>query len=187
MTGSLSAPNSADEIALPRLTLVIGGARSGKSRYAESLIMRSGRARVYIATAEAWDDEMRQRIQAHIADRGPDWRTLEAPQDLPLALSTVAADEVVLLDCATLWLTNRMLADADLRAETTTLLDALQHCPAPVVVVSNEVGWSIVPENALARAFRDAQGRLNQALAQQADLAIAVMAGLPLALKGPLP
>ena len=173
-------------LGLPALTLVIGGARSGKSRFAEALVRRSGRARVYIATAEAWDDEMRQRILHHVQDRGTDWTTIEAPHDLPAALAQVAQDQVVLLDCATLWLSNRMLAEADLASETAALLDAIRNCPAPVVVVSNEVGWSIVPENALARTFRDAQGRLNQKLAAEADLAVAVMAGLPLVLKGAL-
>lgn len=187
VTGSPSDAISPTPLNLPPLTLVIGGARSGKSRYAESLVLRSGRARVYIATAEAWDEEMRQRIQHHVQDRGEYWTTIEAPHDLTAALGRVTRDQVVLLDCATLWLTNRMLAEADLSVETTALRDAIRNCPAPVVVVSNEVGWSIVPENALARAFRDAQGRLNQQLAMDADLAVAVMAGLPLALKGQLP
>ena len=192
MTGSPSYANSPTPLTsaspvLPRQTLVIGGARSGKSRFAESLIVGSGRARVYIATAEAWDDEMRARIAHHVQDRGRDWITIEAPHDLVEALGRVTADQAVLLDCATLWLTNRMLADADLAAETAALIAALRNCAAPVVIVSNEVGWSIVPENALARAFRDAQGRLNQQLAAEADLAVAVMAGLPLVLKGRLP
>lgn len=164
--------------------MVIGGARSGKSRFAEGLVTRSARPRLYIATAEAWDDEMRARIAQHRADRGPDWRTLEAPHDLPAALARALPEEAVLLDCATLWLTNRMLAEADLEAEVATLVAALAACPAPVVVVTNELGWSIVPENALARRFRDAQGRLNQRLAEAAGLAVAVIAGLPVALKG---
>ncbi len=187
MTGSPSDAISPMPLDLPALTLVIGGARSGKSRFAESLVVRSARARVYIATAEAWDDEMRQRIRHHVQDRGANWTTVESPHDLTAALSLVTRDQVVLLDCATLWLTNRMLAGANLDAETAALLDAIRICPAPVVVVSNEVGWSIVPENALARAFRDAQGRLNQRLAAEAGLAVAVMAGLPLVLKGQLP
>ncbi len=182
MTGSPS-----DAISLPHLTLVLGGARSGKSRYAEALVRRSYRPRTYIATAQPWDAEMRARIDQHQQDRGPHWTTIEAPHDLGPALASVTPDAVVLLDCATLWLSNRMLAEADLHHETTALLAALRACPAPVIVVSNEVGWSIVPENALARAFRDAQGRLNQHLALAADLAVAVMAGLPLALKGQLP
>ena len=182
MTGSPQ-----DAISLPPLTLVVGGARSGKSRFAEGLITRSGRDRIYLATAEAWDDEMRDRIAHHRQDRGPGWTTIEAPHDLALALGGLAAGGAVLVDCATLWLTNRLLAEADLEAETATLIAALRACPAPVVLVSNEVGWSIVPDNALARRFRDAQGRLNQQLATAADLAVAVIAGLPLVLKGQMP
>ena len=167
--------------------MVIGGARSGKSRFPEQMVTATGRPRVYIATAEAWDDEMRQRIATHREDRGPDWQTVEAPHDLAGALAQVPAEAVVLVDCATLWLTNRMLAGADLAAETATLIAALEACPAPVVVVTNELGWSIVPENALARRFRDAQGRLNQALAAASGLAVAVIAGLPVTLKGERP
>ena len=177
-----------DEIfLLPQLSLVIGGARSGKSGLAERLVTGSGLARRYIATAEAWDDEMRDRIARHRADRGPGWTTVEAPLNLAAALAQAQAGEVVLVDCATLWLTNHLLADHDLAQEGAGLLAALAACAAPVVVVSNEVGWGIVPENALARAFRDAQGRLNQQIAAQADLVLGVMAGLPMVLKGRLP
>jgi adenosylcobinamide kinase/adenosylcobinamide-phosphate guanylyltransferase len=172
---------------LPALTLILGGAKSGKSRQAEALARASLRPKVYIATAEAWDDEMRARIARHQADRGPDWRTLEAPRNLPAALATVTAHEVVVIDCATLWLSNLMLAEADFAQATHDLLAALHACPAPLLIVSNEVGWSIVPENALARRFRDAQGQLNQRLAAEADLVLAVMAGLPLVLKGQMP
>ena len=176
------------EISLPALSVVIGGARSGKSALAERLVLGSGRAPVYLATAEAWDDEMAARIGAHRDARaGAGWRTVEAPRDVGAALAGVSADQAVLLDCATLWLTNVMLGGADLAAEETALLAALAACAAPVVVVTNEVGLSIVPENALARAFRDAQGRLNQRLAAQAGLVVAVWAGLPLVLKGALP
>ena len=130
---------------------------------------------------------MRARIDQHKTDRGPDWRTIEAPRDLTAALATAVAGSVVLVDCATLWLSNHLLAEADIAAETTALLTGLSRCPAPVVVVTNEIGFSVVPENPLARAFRDHQGRLNQALAAQAQLVIAVIAGLPLALKGMMP
>ena len=172
---------------LPPLSLVIGGARSGKSSFAESLIAGTGRPRRYIATAEARDDEMRDRIAQHRRDRGTGWTTVEAPLDLPAALALARADEVVLIDCATLWLTNHLLAEHDIAGETASLLAALAACPAPVVIVSNETGWGIVPENALARRFRDEQGRLNQRLAQAADLVVTVIAGLPLTLKGTLP
>ncbi len=130
---------------------------------------------------------MRARIVAHRQDRGPDWVTIEAPLDLPSALAAALSTEVVLVDCATLWLTNHMLADHDLEDKGTHLLTALSSCLAPVILVSNEVGWGIVPDNALARRFRDAQGRLNQRLAAQAGLVIGVMAGLPMVLKGTLP
>jgi adenosylcobinamide kinase/adenosylcobinamide-phosphate guanylyltransferase len=171
---------------LPRLALVIGGARSGKSSFAEGLVVGSGRPRRYIATAEAWDDEMHARISRHQRDRGADWTTVEAPLDLVAALAQASADEAVLIDCATLWLTNHLLAEHDLHTEGTALLAALAECAAPVVIVSNETGWGIVPDNALARRFRDAQGRLNQRLAAQAELVVTVIAGLPLVLKGQL-
>jgi adenosylcobinamide kinase/adenosylcobinamide-phosphate guanylyltransferase len=172
---------------LPKLSLVVGGARSGKSRLAEHLVTGSGRKRHYIATAEAWDDEMRARIGTHQADRGADWTTHEAPHDVAGVLALVPATDVILLDCATLWLTNVLLAEADVAMESVALVQALQACAAPVVVVSNEVGWGIVPENALARAFRDHQGRLNQQIASVSGLVLGVMAGLPMVLKGQLP
>ncbi len=174
----------------PKLSLVIGGARSGKSRAAEGLVRSSGLPKTYIATAEAWDDEMRSRIAAHRHDRGGDWHSIEAPRDLPAALALATQSTLkgaILIDCATLWLTNVILAEGNVAEETAALLAALMTSPYPVVVVTNEVGWSIVPENALARRFRDDQGRVNQALAAQADLVLAVVAGLPLVLKGQLP
>ena len=172
---------------LPPLTLVVGGARSGKSAFAERLVTQSARPRRYIATAEAWDDEMRARIAQHRRDRGTDWITVEAPLDLVTALAETRPDEAVLVDCATLWLTNHLLADHDLESETARLLAALSACPAPVVIVSNETGWGIVPENPLARRFRDEQGRLNQRLAAASTLVVTVIAGLPMVLKGQLP
>jgi adenosylcobinamide kinase / adenosylcobinamide-phosphate guanylyltransferase len=172
---------------LPALTLVIGGARSGKSTFAEGLVTATARPRRYIATAEAWDNEMRDRIARHRQDRGVGWLTVEAPRDLAAALAEAGTGEVVLVDCATLWLTNHMLADHDLNAKTEELLAALASSAAPVVIVSNETGWGIVPENALARRFRDEQGRLNQRLAAQAGLVVTVIAGLPMVLKGQLP
>jgi adenosylcobinamide kinase / adenosylcobinamide-phosphate guanylyltransferase len=172
---------------LPALTLVIGGARSGKSGFAERLIVGSGRPRRYIATAEAWDDEMRDRIARHRRDRTGNWTTVEAPLTLAAALADAALDEAVLIDCATLWLTNHLLADHDLAAETDRLVTATARCPAPVVIVSNETGWGIVPENPLARRFRDEQGRLNQRLAAEAQLVVTVIAGLPMVLKGQMP
>lgn len=172
---------------LPPLTLVVGGARSGKSAFAERLIVATGRPRRYIATAEAWDDEMRERITRHRQDRGAAWATVEAPLDLAAALAEARAEEAVLVDCATLWLTNHLLADHDLIEESGRLLAALSACSAPVVIVTNETGWGIVPENALARRFRDEQGRLNQRLAAASALVVTVIAGLPMVLKGTLP
>ncbi|PWR01332.1 bifunctional adenosylcobinamide kinase/adenosylcobinamide-phosphate guanylyltransferase [Meridianimarinicoccus roseus] len=168
---------------LPPLCLVIGGAASGKSRFAEKIINDSGLSKVYIATAQVWDDEMRTKIEQHKARRSG-WRELEAPMDLPGALAGIAAGEAALLDCLTLWLTNHLLAGSDIDAQTDRLCTALAGCTGPVVVVSNEVGQGIVPDNALSRRFREAQGRVNQRVAAQADKVTAVIAGLPLVLKG---
>lgn len=172
---------------LPKFSLVLGGASSGKSDLAEHLVRSAQRAPVYVATAQAYDAEMEQKIQDHIAARGPGWRTVEAPLNAAAAVTAVAADEVLLLDCATMWLSNHLLAEHDLDAESVQLLAALGAAPCPVVVVSNEVGQGIVPDNALARRFRVAQGRLNRSLAAQADLVVGVMAGLPIILKGARP
>ncbi|MEC7761901.1 MAG: bifunctional adenosylcobinamide kinase/adenosylcobinamide-phosphate guanylyltransferase [Pseudomonadota bacterium] len=174
-------------IALPPLTLIVGGAASGKSAYAERLMQATGRPMTYVATAQAFDDEMRAKISDHQARRGEGWTTVEAPLDIVPALKEARAESVVLVDCMTLWLTNHLLGETDLAHEEARALDALSTSPAPVVVVSNEVGAGIVPENALARRFRGAQGRLNQALATRADLVVTVIAGLPLAIKGDLP
>lgn len=172
---------------LPSLTLVLGGAASGKSAYAEELVIAHGGARVYLATAEAHDAEMRAKLDRHRARRGPDWRTTETPRDPGPALGQVGPDDVVLLDCATMWLSNHLMADSDLAQAEAALFDALDTCAAPVVVVSNEVGLSVVPDNALARRFQNAQGALNQHLAARAGLVINVIAGLPQLLKGALP
>lgn len=169
---------------IPDLTLVLGGAASGKSALAESLVERGSPNRLYIATAKAFDAEMEHKIAIHRDRRGQGWRTLEAPENAVEALGQALPEEVVLFDCATMWLSNIMLADGDIPTERGNLLAALAACPAPVVVVTNEVGGGIVPENALARAFREEQGRLNIALAAQADCAVQVVAGLPNVLKG---
>ncbi|PZF76790.1 bifunctional adenosylcobinamide kinase/adenosylcobinamide-phosphate guanylyltransferase [Aestuariivirga litoralis] len=167
---------------MSRLTLVLGGARSGKSRFAESLARQHGGPRTYIATAEPFDDEMRQRIARHRDQRAGDgWQTLEAPLD-PAAV--LPREGLVLLDCVTVWLGNLMHHGRDLKAEVTKLCAALEACPAEVILVSNEVGLSIVPENAMARRFRDEQGLANQALAAIADNVFFIAAGLPLKLKG---
>ncbi|RYH08319.1 bifunctional adenosylcobinamide kinase/adenosylcobinamide-phosphate guanylyltransferase [Tropicimonas sp. IMCC6043] len=170
-----------------RITLVLGGASSGKSAWAESLVAGTGLPRIYLATAQAYDTEMEAKIDLHRRQRGDGWQTIEAPHALAAALASLPAGHVVLLDCATMWLSNRLLAEAEVEVEAEALLAALESCESPVVVVSNEVGQGIVPESPLARRFRDLQGRLNRALAARADRVIAVMAGLPLALKGELP
>ena len=161
-----------------RLTLVLGGARSGKSRYAEDLITALPPPWTYVATAQPLDAEMTERIAAHRSRRGSGWTTREAPHDLVGALAG-AGTTPMLIDCLTLWLTNRMLADADIAVETERLERALAECAAPVVVVANEVGSGIVPDNALARRFRDQQGLLNQRIAALADRVVLMVAGLP--------
>jgi adenosylcobinamide kinase / adenosylcobinamide-phosphate guanylyltransferase len=174
---------------LAHTTLVLGGARSGKSRYAESLIAALPPAFdppwVYIATAQAGDEEMAARIKAHRARRGPQWQTVEAPREIAEAV-VLAQPMPVLIDCLTLWLSNMMLAGADVDAEVARLERALQAAAAPVVLVSNEVGSGIVPDNALGRKFRDLQGALNQRIAARADRVVLMVAGLPLAVKGTL-
>ncbi|WP_127112736.1 bifunctional adenosylcobinamide kinase/adenosylcobinamide-phosphate guanylyltransferase [Shimia sediminis] len=170
-----------------KLTFVLGAAASGKSAYAEGLVMGTGAPRVYIATSQAYDDEMKEKIAQHRVQRGADWRTVECPYDLPTALAEIRPEEVVLVDCATMWLSNHLLNDADTEAMTRDLVTALAVCRGRVVVVSNEVGMGIVPDNALARRFRNAQGRVNQALAAAADTVVLVAAGLPLVLKGERP
>ena len=130
---------------------------------------------------------MKRKIASHREGRGQEWRTIESPLNADQALADVKQNEVVLLDCATMWLSNHLLSDSDIDRETTALLTAIAACQGRVVTVSNEVGMGIVPENALARRFRDAQGKLNQKLANSADLAVLVVAGLPLVLKGTLP
>jgi adenosylcobinamide kinase/adenosylcobinamide-phosphate guanylyltransferase len=165
-------------------TLVLGGARSGKSRYAQSLISAQPPPWIYIATAEARDAEMAARIEKHRAQRGNGWQTIAEPHDLPAALSSAPPSAPVLVDCLTLWLSNRMLANADLDREIDALEAALDVRPGPIVLVANEVGYGIVPDNSIGRRFRDLQGALNQRLAAGADRVVLVVAGLPLMLKG---
>ncbi len=169
---------------LPRVTLVLGGARSGKSAHAESLVEASRGRPVYLATAAAGDAEMAERIAHHRARRGQRWQTVEEPLELAETLGRVAApDTVVLVDCLTLWLSNLYGAGRDVQDESNRLTHSLDHVSGPVVLVSNEVGLGIVPDNALARQFRDDAGRLHQAVAEIADRVVFVAAGLPLTLK----
>lgn len=167
---------------LDPVTLVLGGARSGKSAYAESLV--AGPGAVYVATAEAIDDEMEERIARHRDRRGAGWTTVEAPLDLAAALRAHAPGASgVLVDCLTVWLGNLMHAGRDIDREAGSLLESLAVPPAPVALVANEVGLGVVPDNPMARAFRDHAGRLNQALAARADRVVLVTAGIPLVLK----
>ncbi len=166
--------------------LVLGGTRSGKSRYAETRVLAAGGEPVYIATAEACDDEMVERIAQHRRDRGPGWRTVEAPFDLPAAIAAESGrGRAVLVDCLTLWTSNLLLAGLDLDEATDRLLAAVRAHAGPLALVSNEVGLGIVPDNALARRFRDIAGQMHQALGAIVDEVQFIAAGLPLALKHP--
>jgi len=178
----LSSPHAGQ---LPPLTLVLGGARSGKSRFAEALVEGAAACGTYCATAEAGDAEMAARIAAHRAHRGAFWHTVETP----LAVAGVIAAEAtperpLLVDCLTLWLSNLMMEEAPIEEEFATLRVALRDAAGPVVLVANEVGLGLVPETPLGRNFRDAAGRLNQEIAVLADRVVFVAAGLPLMLKG---
>ncbi|WP_406872072.1 bifunctional adenosylcobinamide kinase/adenosylcobinamide-phosphate guanylyltransferase [Aminobacter sp. P9b] len=166
-----------------KLTFLLGGARSGKSAHAERLITQFPAPWTYIATAQAYDDEMRERISLHRGRRGDGWLTLDAPLDLVGALGSVLDGTPVLVDCLTLWLTNHMLADHDVEAESARLADVLSRPRGPWFVVSNEVGLGIVPDNALARRFRDDAGRLNQKVAAAADEVLFMVSGLPMKVK----
>ena len=165
------------------ILLITGGARSGKSSYAEGRVAALPGRPCYIATAEIRDAEMAKRIAHHRARRGPEWREREATFDLVAALAETDGDGPRLVDCITLWLTNLVLANRDWLAELDALLAALPAQQSPVIFVTNEVGLGIVPENALARAFRDAAGLVNQALAAAADEVLFVVSGLPLKVK----
>lgn len=165
--------------------LVLGGARSGKSRHAQAIAEAAGDDLVFVATGQAFDAEMAERIARHRADRDSRWRTVEAPLDLVQALA--AADRggtLILVDCLTLWASNLLLADVDVDAATDALVAHLATAQARIIFVSNEVGWGIVPDNALARRFRDVAGRLNQRVAAAVGQVDLVIAGLPQRLKG---
>ena len=170
---------------LPATTFVLGGARSGKSAFAEGLVLKSGLSPVYVATGRAADGEMKERIARHRERRGDGWRTVEEPLDLTGVLQRNAGSaSAVLVDCLTLWLTNLMMEGRDVEAETARLAGVLPSLPGLVVLVSNEVGLGIVPDNAMARAFRDHAGRLHQQIAAMADEVYFMAAGLPLKMKG---
>jgi adenosylcobinamide kinase/adenosylcobinamide-phosphate guanylyltransferase len=161
---------------------VLGGARSGKSRHAEALLQRHAAPWCYIATAEALDDEMRARIALHRERRPAGWHTIEAPHDLAGALGAAGAVPV-LVDCLTLWTSNLLLADIAFEPAIAALLEALAARSAPTIMVANEVGLGIVPDNALAREFRDRAGSLNQRVAEMADQVLFMVAGLAMKVK----
>lgn len=165
------------------LTLVLGGAASGKSALAEKWVKTQSSKPHYIATAQAFDDEMRDKILSHQRARGPRWITHEAPMDLPSALADIR-DDAVLVDCVTLWLSNLLLAEQEIEPEVDKLIQVLEASPCNVTLVSNEVGYGIVPDTSLGRKFRNIQGRANQRLAEVCDNVSLVAAGLPLVLKG---
>lgn len=161
---------------------ILGGARSGKSRFAENWVAAHGGRPAYIATAQALDEEMAQRIAQHRRDRGGAWHTVEAPMDLAGAIAEVSANaDAILVDCLTLWLSNWILAGRE--PPVSELMEAVTACPRPLALVANEVGLGIVPDNALARRFRDGAGNLNQAVAAAVEQVVMMVAGLPLKVK----
>ena len=164
-------------------TLILGGARSGKTTYALTEAEASGGSLVMIATAEAMDAEMSERIARHQAERGDGWRTVEAPVDLAAAITALKSGDTAVVDCLTLWVTNLLMRDMTVSDQADGLIAALAACPARLWLISNEVGLGIVPGNALARRFRDEAGRLHQRLAARAERVVMVVAGLPLTLK----
>jgi len=168
----------------PQLSLVLGGARSGKSAFAESLVAVRPPPWIYLATAEALDEEMARRIGKHRAQRDERWRTIEAPHLLAEALAAAPEDAPLLIDCLSLWLSNRLLAGADLDAESDALVETLAARKTLTVAVASEVGLTVIPDNALARAFRDAAGELHQAVARVAASVTLTIAGCPLKVKG---
>lgn len=176
---------------LPKLTFILGGASSGKTAFAETLTrdhaQLRGKLPTYLATAQIFDAEMQAKVDAHRASRSQGWHSIESPYGAARELLQMGTHDTVLLDCATLWLSNQMLSHRDLATEINALLQALTTSQATIIVVSNEVGQGIVPDHKLGRQFRDAQGKLNQRIAAVSDLALLLVAGLPLVLKGTLP
>lgn len=165
------------------IVLILGGARSGKSRHAMRLAEERAENPVLIATAEAGDDEMRQRIARHRRERGAHWTTVEEPLELAAAIAARKTGDVAVVDCLTLWLSNLMREERDCEAEVERLLAAVRDSPGELILVSNEVGLGVVPATPLGRGFRDEQGRLNQRIAESVDEVILLVAGLPMTLK----
>jgi len=172
---------------LPNLSLVIGAASSGKSNWAEDFCIAAPHTPIYIATAQAFDAEMVAKIARHRKNRDDRWQTIEAPLNLVTPLLNAGENQIILVDCLTMWLSNHLLAQNDISAESDQLVNACKKLSCPTVLVTNEVGASVVPDNPLARRFQSEQGRLNQRIAAISDLVINVICGLPLCLKGTLP
>jgi adenosylcobinamide kinase/adenosylcobinamide-phosphate guanylyltransferase len=183
----MTEPSPEPSFTMPRVTLILGGARSGKSAHAEKLAAdycaRHGHGAMYLATAQARDAEMADRIAQHRARRGADWQTIEAPLDIVTTLESAPKGMSILVDCLTLWLANLMETNRDLPHEFKRLTDCLRSVAGPIILVANEVGLGIVPDNQLARRFRDHAGLLNQTVAACADQVLFVAAGLPMRLK----
>ncbi|MDG2230541.1 MAG: bifunctional adenosylcobinamide kinase/adenosylcobinamide-phosphate guanylyltransferase [Paracoccaceae bacterium] len=169
-----------------QIALVLGGAASGKSRWAEAYTASLASKLIYVATAQAYDSEMENKIAVHQDARSDRWTTHEEPFNVAELITTLPAKHAVLIDCATMWLSNQLLAEKNLDDAYDAWISAMPAAASPIVIVSNEVGHGIVPQNALGRQFRDAQGQLNQRLAAAADLVVMVTAGLPMVLKGQL-
>ena len=169
----------------PSSIFVLGGASSGKSIYAEELVSRLPGAPIYLATAQAFDDEMADKVEVHRRRRGVDWTTVEEPYDLPDAISEHGVtDTVLLVDCLTLWLFNLVSAERDITDQTEALIKAISGVEGRIVLVSNEIGLGLVPDNVVGRRFRNLHGTLNQAVAATADRVVFIAAGLPVTLKG---
>ncbi len=170
---------------MAKITLILGGARSGKSWYSEQLAGKAGRRKLYVATAQALDDEMLMRVASHRARRGEEWSVIEAPIDISGVITAKSnEDSIILIDCLTLWLSNLLGADMDIIEHSNLLIEALKSAKSEVILVSSEVGMGIVPDNALARQFRDYAGVLHQRVAEVADLLVIMVAGVPMVVKG---
>jgi adenosylcobinamide kinase/adenosylcobinamide-phosphate guanylyltransferase len=167
-----------------RITFILGGSRSGKSSFALDCASKLPGSKAFIATAQAFDEEMKERIERHKKERSVDWKTFEEPTALPQILSRISEDhDVIIVDCLTLWLSNLIMNDTAVDADIESLLSAAATCPSCIFIVSNEVGMGIVPENALARRFRDLAGTLNRRVAEIANEVYLVAAGIPLKIK----
>lgn len=168
---------------MAKVNFVLGGTRSGKSEYAEKMACESGFSKIYLATCGTYDAEMSRRVDIHKRRRGDDWKTIEEPLEIAKIIKGFGS-AVVLVDCLTLWLSNLMHKEMDIARETDILIEALKSTQSEVILVSNEVGMGIVPENALARAFRDHAGISHQKIAEVADQVVLVVAGIPVKIKG---